>query len=306
VSEPIIQTAGLTKRFGTFTAVDELTLAVEPGAIFAFLGANGSGKSTTIRMLIGLLEPSAGTIRVDGIDVIAEPRRVRDRIGYMGQKVSLYQGITLRENVEFYAGLYGIDGRKLETRWGAVRERFALGDAEGERPESLPAGLRQRAGLALATLHEPRLLFLDEPTAGVDVASRDLFWQIIQDEADAGRTVFATTHFLEEVEYCDHVSFIADGRLVANATPETLRATHSDGYRIDIDAALGEGARLALAAAGFAIEPAANGAVLRRAELDAAALDALSAALGPAAVGRVHVAQTSMNDVFKRVIETST
>ena len=114
-----------------------------------------------------------------------------------------------------------------------MRERFALGDAEGERPESLPAGLRQRAGLALATLHEPRLLFLDEPTAGVDVASRDLFWQIIQDEADAGRTVFVTTHFLEEVEYCDHVSFIADGRLVANATPEELRAANSDGYRID-------------------------------------------------------------------------
>lgn len=305
MSEPIIQTTGLTKRFGTFTAVDDLTLAVEPGAIFAFLGANGSGKSTTIRMLIGLLEPSAGTIRVDGIDVIAEPRRVRDRIGYMGQKVSLYQGITLRENVEFYAGLYGIDGRKLETRWGAVRERFALGDAEDERPESLPAGLRQRAGLALATLHEPRLLFLDEPTAGVDVASRDLFWQIIQDEAEAGRTVFATTHFLEEAEYCDHISFIADGRLVANATPEALRAAHSGGYRIEVDADLDDAARRALSAAGFAIEPAANGAVLRRAQLDAASLDALAAALGPAAAGQVHVAQASMNDVFTRVIEST-
>ena len=303
MSEPIIQTTGLTKRFGTFTAVDDLTLAVEPGAIFAFLGANGSGKSTTIRMLIGLLAPSAGTIRVDGIDVIAQPRRVRDRIGYMGQKVSLYQGITLRENVEFYAGLYGIDGGKLESRWGSVRERFALGDAEGERPESLPAGLRQRAGLALATLHEPRLLFLDEPTAGVDVASRDLFWQIIQDEADAGRTVFATTHFLEEVEYCDHVSFIADGRLVANATPEELRAANSDGCRIEVDTPLGEGARGVLAAAGFAIEPAANGASLRRAHLDAASLDALAAALGPAAAGSVRISQASMNEVFTRVIE---
>lgn len=302
MSEPIILATGLTKRFGTFMAVDELTLAVEPGAIFAFLGANGSGKSTTIRMLIGLLEPTAGSIRVDGIDVIAEPRRVRDRIGYMGQKVSLYQGITLRENVEFYAGLYGIDGRQLETRWGAVRERFALGDAEGEKPESLPAGLRQRAGLALATLHEPRLLFLDEPTAGVDVASRDLFWRIIQDEADAGRTVFATTHFLEEVEYCDHVSFIADGRLVANATPEELRAAHSDGYRIDIAAPLGDGARAALAAGGFAIESTTNGALLRRAQLDAASLDVLAAALGPAAAGQVRIEQASMNEVFSRVI----
>ena len=305
MSEPIILASGLTKRFGEFTAVDALDLAVEPGAIFAFLGANGSGKSTTIRMLIGLLTPSAGTIRVDGIDVIAEPRRVRDRIGYMGQKVSLYQGITLRENVEFYAGLHGIAGAQLESRWGAVRERFALGDAEGERPESLPAGLRQRAGLALATLHEPRLLFLDEPTAGVDVASRDLFWQIIQDEADAGRTVFATTHFLEEAEYSDHISFIADGRLIADATPEELRAAHSEGYRIDVAAPIGDAARRALTSAGFAIEPAAEGAVLRRAQLDVAALDALAAALGPAAVGALRIEQASMNDVFTRVIEAS-
>ena len=305
MSEPIILATGLTKRFGDFCAVDDLTLAVEPGAIFAFLGANGSGKSTTIRMLIGLLTPSAGTIRVDGIDVIAEPRRVRDRIGYMGQKVSLYQGITLRENVEFYAGLYGIDGAQLESRWGAVRERFALGDAEGERPESLPAGLRQRAGLALATLHEPRLLFLDEPTAGVDVASRDLFWQIIQDEADAGRTVFATTHFLEEAEYCDYISFIADGRLVADATPEELRAAHSEGYRIDVTTQLHEAARRALADAGFAIERVGDGAVLRRAQLDVASLDVLAAALGPAAAGEVRIEQASMNDVFTRVIEAS-
>jgi ABC-2 type transport system ATP-binding protein len=302
VSEPIIAATGLTKRFGAFTAVDDLTLAVEPGAIFAFLGANGSGKSTTIRMLIGLLEPTAGAIRVDGIDVIEHPRRVRERIGYMGQKVSLYQGITLRENVEFYAGLYGIDGAKLESRWGAVRERFALGDAEGERPESLPAGLRQRAGLALATLHEPRLLFLDEPTAGVDVASRDLFWQIIQDEAHAGRTVFVTTHFLEETDYCDHVSFIADGRLVANATPEALRAANSDGYRLRIDTELGAEPREQLAAAGFSVSSTADGTVLRCAQIDAALLDALAAALGPTALGGVQIEQPAMNDVFTRII----
>jgi ABC-2 type transport system ATP-binding protein len=302
MSAAIIAATGLTKRFGAFTAVDDLTLSVEPGAIFAFLGANGSGKSTTIRMLIGLLEPTAGTIRVDGIDVIAHPRRVRERIGYMGQKVSLYQGITLRENVEFYAGLYGIDGAKLESRWGAVRERFALGDAEGERPESLPAGLRQRAGLALATLHEPRLLFLDEPTAGVDVASRDLFWQIIQDEAEAGRTVFVTTHFLEEADYCDHISFIANGCLVASATPEALRAANSDGYRIDVAAPLDADSQAQLAAARFAIEPTREGVVLRRPQIDAVSLDALAAALGPAAIGGVRIEQPAMNDVFTRII----
>src|SRR5436190_340346 len=233
---PIIRTRGLTKRFGDFTAVDDLSIEVTPGTIFAFLGANGSGKSTTIRMLIGLLKPTAGTVEVDGVDVIARPRRVRDHIGYMGQKVSLYQGLTLRENVEFYAGLYALAGKELEDRWGALRERFALGEAEAEKPEDLPAGIRQRAGLALATLHRPRVLFLDEPTAGVDVRSRGLFWELIQDEADAGVTVFVTTHFLEEVEYCDWAAFIDAGKLIANATPDTIRQRYSQGYRITIAA----------------------------------------------------------------------
>src|SRR5206468_2055896 len=234
MSPPIIRTRGLTKRFGDFTAVSDLSIEVMPGTIFAFLGANGSGKSTTIRMLIGLLRPSAGTVEVDGIDVIHEPRRVRDHIGYMGQKVSLYRGLTLRENVEFYAGLYDLSGVELERRWGALSERFDLGDAEREKSEDLPAGIRQRAGLGLATLHQPRILFLDEPTAGVDVYSRGVFWELIQDEAAAGVTVFVTTHFLEEVDYCDRVSFIDSGRLIADATPEELRRAHSDGYGVTV------------------------------------------------------------------------
>ncbi len=301
--EPIIRATGITKRFGDFVAVDDVSLHVTRGSIFAFLGANGSGKSTTIRMLIGLLTPTSGSIVVDGIDVIRHPRRVRDHIGYMGQKVSLYQGLTLRDNVEFYAGLYGLAGDALERRWHAVRERFSLADAEGERTESLPAGVRQRAGLALATLHEPRLLFLDEPTAGVDVASRELFWRIIQDEAAAGVTVFATTHFLEETDYCDHVSFIAEGKLVADATPEELRARWSPGYRIALDAPPAPAERERLAAAGFAIEPGA--AVLRRPTLDAPALAALHAALGPAAAGGARVEEPPMNDVFRAIIEST-
>ena len=204
--EPIILARGLTKRFGDFTAVDDLTLAIEAGSIFAFLGANGSGKSTTIRMLIGLLQPTAGSILLDGVDVVRTPRHVRDRIGYMGQKVSLYQGLSLRENVEFYAGLVGLVGADLERRWGALRERFGLGDAEPERSEDLSAGIRQRAGLAVATLNQPRVLFLDEPTAGVDVYNRALFWDLIQEEADTGVTVFVTTHCLEEVDYCHRAS----------------------------------------------------------------------------------------------------
>src|SRR5437667_106140 len=290
MSPPIIRTRGLTKRFGDFTAVSDLSIEVMPGTIFAFLGANGSGKSTTIRMLIGLLRPSAGTVEVDGIDVIRRPRRVRDHIGYMGQKVSLYQGLTLRENVEFYAGLYGLAGGALGERWGALRERFALGEAEREKPEDLPAGIRQRAGLALATLHRPRVLFLDEPTAGVDVRSRGLFWDLIQDEAGAGVTVFVTTHFLEEVEYCDWAAFIDAGRLIANATPEALRQRYSDGYRVDV-AVPDAGRSAAAATLGPVGETAATpeGFTLRVPALDPPVLAALDRALvsGRASVAMV-------------------
>jgi ABC-2 type transport system ATP-binding protein len=304
MAEPIIQTRGLTKRFGDFTAVDRLDLAVERGHIFAFLGANGSGKSTTIRMLIGILKPSAGEITVDGVDVIRHPRRVRDRIGYMGQKVSLYQGLSLRENVEFYAGLYDLAGAELERRWGALRERFALADAEGERPEDLPAGIRQRAGLALSTLHDPRLLFLDEPTAGVDVHSRDLFWELIQDEADRGVTVFVTTHFVEEVDYCDWVSFIDAGRLIANATPEALRERYSDGYRVtlEVPASARAAAEAALAAAGARVV-AQNGTLVAAVRTLDPDLRAALARLGAGGAGTaVHVEQPPMTDIFRRMV----
>ena len=304
MAEPIIQTRGLTKRFGDFTAVDRLDLAVERGHIFAFLGANGSGKSTTIRMLIGILKPSAGEITVDGVDVIRHPRRVRDRIGYMGQKVSLYQGLSLRENVEFYAGLYDLAGAELERRWGALRERFALADAEGERPEDLPAGIRQRAGLALSTLHDPRLLFLDEPTAGVDVHSRDLFWELIQEEADRGVTVFVTTHFVEEVDYCDWVSFIDAGRLIANATPEALRERYSDGYRLtlEVPASARAAAEAALAAAGARVV-AQNGTLVAAVRTLDPDLRAALARLGAGGAGTaVHVEQPPMTDIFRRMV----
>ena len=302
MSAPIIRTSGLTKRFGDFTAVDDLSIAVEPGSIFAFLGGNGSGKSTTIRMLIGLLEPTAGQIEVDGIDVIRRPRRVRDHIGYMGQKVSLYQGLSLRENVEFYAGLFGLDDAALERRWGLLRERFALREAESERPENLPAGVRQRAGLALSMLHEPRVLFLDEPTAGVDVHSRGLFWEAIQDEAARGVTVFVTTHFLEEADYCDRVSFIDAGRLVADATPAELRRRFSDGYRITIEAPAADHAKV-LAVLG----DLAGGVTTER----DGTLAFTVPALGPDVLDRlgtldetaVRITEAPMTEVFRRVLQ---
>ncbi|HVN86263.1 MAG TPA: ABC transporter ATP-binding protein [Candidatus Binatia bacterium] len=301
---PIILAEHLTKRFGDFTAVNDLSIAVEPGTIFAFLGANGSGKSTTIRMLIGLLQPTVGRIEVDGIDVIRNPRRVRDHIGYMGQKVSLYQGLSLRENVEFYAGLNGLSSETLSQRWGALRERFGLTEAEHEHAEDLPAGIRQRAGLALAILHQPRVLFLDEPTAGVDVRSRGLFWELIQDESDAGVTVFVTTHFLEETDYCDWVCFIDGGRLIANAEPEVLRQRYSEGYRIDIAVPPTDRAHV-LQLLGTGTQETDSGVFKAAPTLDAELLSTLDRVAARYPHATIHVTQSPMGDVFRRVLAES-
>ena len=304
MSAPIIRARGLTKRFGDFTAVDNLSIEVTPGSIFAFLGANGSGKSTTIRMLIGLLRPTAGSIEVDGIDVIQRPRKVRDHIGYMGQKVSLYRGLSLRENVEFYAGLYGLAETELERSWGALRERFSLGDAEKEKTEDLPAGIRQRAGLALSILHQPRVVFLDEPTAGVDVHNRGLFWELIQDEAQAGVTVFVTTHFLEEVDYCDWVCFIDAGRLIANAEPEALRQRYSYGYRIDVEVTPDEQARAAvlLGGSGGTLEHTGDGLQVTVTALDPQVLSTLDRFVAAHPRACVRIEQAQMTDVFRHVL----
>jgi len=304
MTEPIIRVQGLTKRFGDFTAVDNLDLSVMPGSIYAFLGANGSGKSTTIRMLIGLLTPTAGEVEVDGVDVLRHPRRVRDRIGYMGQRVSLYQGLTLQENVQFYGGLYNLEGRALARRWEEVGQRFDLLDAEAEKIEELPAGTRQRAGLAVAMLHRPRILFLDEPTAGVDVRNRGLFWEIIQDEAAAGVTVFVTTHFLEEGEFCDWVSFIDRGRLVANDQPERLRTLFAEGYlvRVEVDPPRRLEAARHLDASGLVFVPTDTGWTATVPGLSGSTLDTLRRlALVPGA--SVNIEQPEMTDVFRRVLQ---
>lgn len=303
--EVVVEALGLTRRFGDFTAVNDIAIRVMRGAIFAFLGANGSGKTTTIRMLIGLLTPTAGSITVAGVDVIKHPRRVREAIGYMGQKVSLYRGLSLHENVEFYGGLHDINHRELDRRWGALRERFSLGEAEASRAEDLPAGLRQRAGLALAMLHEPSVLFLDEPTAGVDVGSRTLFWELIGEQKRAGVTIFVTTHFLDEADHCDLVSFIDAGRIVVEATPEELRRDWSDGYeafcpvrpdRID-------GAASALAAAGWTADAVAGGLRLRAQAVSDAMLAMVAQAAEPERATEVSVRQPGMSEVFRRLMD---
>lgn len=300
----VIEAVGLTRKFGDFRAVDDITVRVPRGSIFAFLGANGSGKTTTIRMLIGLLTPTAGQIRVAGVDVIAKPRRVREAIGYMGQKVSLYRGLSLYENVEFYAGLHDIGKKALQHRWGDLRERFALTEAEKHLTDDLPAGLRQRAGLALSMLHSPAVLFLDEPTAGVDVGSRTLFWELIREQKADGVTVFVTTHFLDEVDHCDLISFIDAGRIVVDSTPEGLRERWSDGYSAYCPVANEDFERAGrqLEEAGWTVSKAELGLHLHASVASTAMIAAIGKASDPARTSQVRVTQPTMSDVFGRLI----
>ncbi len=227
--EPIIRVEGLTRRFGQFTAVDGVSFQVQQGEIFGYLGANGAGKSTTIRMLCGLLAPTEGKATVAGQDVRSKPEQVKRVIGYMSQKFSLYMDLTVRENLGFFAGAYAIPRRRRAARVEAALELSGLTARRDELTSALPGGIRQRLALASALLHEPKVLFLDEPTAGVDPVSRREFWRIIRRLAAAGTTLFVTTHHLDEAEYCGRVGLMVDGRLVALDTPEGLKVAHVPG-----------------------------------------------------------------------------
>jgi ABC-2 type transport system ATP-binding protein len=220
---PAISARGLTRRFGAFTAVDRVSFEVERGEIFGYLGANGAGKSTTIRMLCGLLEPSAGAAAVAGRDVATSPEEVKAAIGYMSQRFSLYLDLPVEENLAFFGGAYGLAGRPLRARIGEVLERAGLRHLARATTGTLPGGVRQRVALAGAVLHRPEIVFLDEPTAGVDPVSRRDFWGLIRELAAGGTTVFVTTHTLDEAEYCQRIGLMAEGRLVALDTPAALK-----------------------------------------------------------------------------------
>ena len=219
-----ITVAGLTRRFGSFTAVDNLSFEVRPGEIFGFLGANGAGKSTTIRMLCGLLKPTSGTAMVGGIDVGRDPEGVKRRIGYMSQRFSLYRDLTVDQNIRFFAGVYGIRGARLEARRQFVLEMAGLGGREQTRAADLAGGWRQRLALGCAILHEPPIVFLDEPTGGVDPLSRRMFWTLIDSLSAAGTTVLVTTHYLDEAEHCHRIAIIDAGRLAALGTTDELKS----------------------------------------------------------------------------------
>lgn len=221
--EYAIETRDLTCKFGNFTAVDKLNIRVAPGQIYGFLGSNGSGKSTSIRMLCGLLKPAAGSGMVLGYDVETQAEKIKEHIGYMSQKFSLYLDLTVFENLDFYAGMYGLRGVEKLARVNEMIAEMQLEDKRDALSATLSGGLKQRLALACAILHKPRLLFLDEPTSAVDPISRRSFWQIIHGLALGGTTMVVTTHFMEEAEHCDEMVFLDAGKMVAQGSPKALK-----------------------------------------------------------------------------------
>lgn len=219
-----VKAEGLTRRFGDFTAVDRIDLAVAPGEIFGFLGANGAGKTTAIRMFCGLLQSTAGEAYVGGLRLATSAEAIKRNIGYMSQKFSLYDDLTIAENLEFSGGIYGLTRRAIARRGDELLARLGLGDLHNRLTGSLPLGFKQRLALGCAALHRPRVLFLDEPTGGVDPLARREFWELIYDMAAAGTTLFVTTHYMDEAEYCQRVSIMVRGRIAAMGTPAELKA----------------------------------------------------------------------------------
>jgi ABC-2 type transport system ATP-binding protein len=221
--EIVIAVNGLTKKFGDFVAVDHISFEVAKGEIFGFLGANGAGKTTAMRMLTGLSLPTAGTATVAGFDIYKQNEKIKSSIGYMSQKFSLYEDLTVKENIRFYAGIYGKSDLFIKEKTALVLKQLHLQEEADTLVKALPLGWKQKLAFSVAIFHEPTIVFLDEPTGGVDPVTRREFWQMIYEAAASGITVFVTTHYMDEAEYCDRVSIMVDGRIDALGTPEELK-----------------------------------------------------------------------------------
>jgi len=230
-----VEAINLTKKFGDFTAVDGISFQVERGEIFAFLGPNGCGKTTTIRMLCGIIAPTSGTGRVAGYDIVTESDRVKEQLGYMSQRFSLYEELTVRENLEFYAGVYQVDGSERKRRIDRLIAMAGLEGRDRELAGNLSGGWKQRLALGCSIVHNPPILFLDEPTAGVDPVSRRRFWDMIYELSESGVTVFVTTHYMDEAEHAHRVSLMQAGRLIACESPETLRSAAEPGSLWEVE-----------------------------------------------------------------------
>ncbi|PTS96781.1 ABC transporter [Pedobacter sp. HMWF019] len=225
MSEIVIKTDKLTKRFGDFIAANEITFKVNKGEIFGFLGANGAGKTTAMRMLCGLSIPSSGQATIAGFDVYKQTEQIKKNIGYMSQKFSLYEDLTVLENINFFGGIYGLTDKELKTKSAQLIDQLGLQLQAKKLVASLPLGWKQKLSFSVAVLHEPKIVFLDEPTGGVDPVTRRQFWDLIYDAADRGVTIFVTTHYMDEAEYCNRISIMVDGVIKALDTPRNLKDT---------------------------------------------------------------------------------
>ena len=296
-----VETKELTRRFGDFTAVDRVTFQVAPGEVFGFLGPNGSGKTTTIRMLCGLIGPTSGEGHVLGFDIGRESEAIKARIGYMSQKFSLYPDLTVIENLSFYADVYGIDRRERPARLAELVAMAGLTGRERELTANLSGGWKQRLALAGAIVHRPRMLFLDEPTGGVDPEARRAFWELIYELAQSGVTVFVTTHYMDEAEHCNRIGLMYGGKLVALDTPAALKRSAIEGQVLEIEGAPQERARALAEALPGVREVAPHGARLH-AIVDDAVLRApeVIAALRSEGIEdlRVERIDPSLEDVF--------
>jgi len=257
-----VEAVNLVKKFGHFTAVKGVSFRVRRGEIFGFLGPNGAGKTTTIRMLLGLLRPTSGTATVLGYDIVRQSEEIRKRVGYMSQRFSLYQDLTVEENLEFYGRTYGVRGERLRERKRFVIRMAGLEGRERELTRNLSGGWKQRLALGAAILHEPQMLFLDEPTAGVDPISRRAFWDLLYDLATAGTTIFVTTHYMDEAEHCHQLAFIYGGQIVAQGSPEVIKQTQMQGKVLEVDCSNPQRAVRLLQETGHFVEVALYGSLI--------------------------------------------
>ena len=241
--ETVIKTENLTKRFGDFIAVDAISFEVYKGEIFGFLGANGAGKTTAMRMLSGLSKPTSGKAIVAGLDVFTQPEEIKKNIGYMSQRFSLYEDLTVIENIKFFGGIYGLSDKQIKQKSDELIEQLQFQNEIKKLVHDIPLGWKQKLALSVAILHEPKVVFLDEPTGGVDPATRKQFWEMIYQTADKGITVFVTTHYLDEAEYCNRISIMVDGRIDALGTPRELKEKFSATSMDEVFYKLARGAK---------------------------------------------------------------
>lgn len=241
--ETVIHTEKLTKQFGDFTAVDSISFDVYRGEIFGFLGANGAGKTTAMRMLCGLSVPTSGIAEIAGYNVYKETEMIKRNIGYMSQKFSLYEDLTVTENIHFFGGIYGLKDKDLKTKSAALIEKLGLSGESKKLVKTLPLGWKQKLAFSVAVLHQPQLVFLDEPTGGVDPITRRQFWDLIYEAAESGVTIFVTTHYMDEAEYCDRICIMVDGRIDALGKPQELRTQFNAATMDEVFYELARGAK---------------------------------------------------------------